>query len=151
MKAKNKIQRDKFSNNSRDSLQSLSQDEDLDEEMQDTRSKVGRPRIPLKWTRVFNVKPQALIDIDIFEIQKDHKQFNDQYKDDNPSLNSDWKLIFDPGSYKGQDIELKCSEYEMQSEDLLEYAYILTKVKQQLQARANRVVELEEEVKNGEK
>ena len=70
--------------------------------MNGTKSKLGRPRIPLKWTRVFKIEPQVVLDIDIFEIELDHNIFDDHYKEEDPSLNSEWRLLFDPNAFKDQ-------------------------------------------------
>lgn len=71
------------------------------DQIQGTKTKRGRPRIPLRWSRVFIVKPQAIADIDIFDLEKDREQFDEHYKDAEPSSNNDWRLLFDPDAFKG--------------------------------------------------
>ena len=79
--------------------------------MQGTKSKLGRPRIPLRWTRVFEVKPQVMIDVELFGLQLDHVIFEEHYQVDESSTNRRWKLLFDPSTFKDQTEELKCDDY----------------------------------------
>ena len=100
--------------------------------------------VPDQWTRVKNVAEMIDKRVTIFDIEKDLNADKVLKAVRAGSAREHGAVLFDPDEWKGKSEELKIQQHALPESKLREYAMLATKLRRQLQTKADEAAAEEE-------